>query len=85
MARLAASGRTWYHVDLDVLAAASLAAVDYPQTGGLDWPTLTMLSRGALRHPSVAGWDITIYNPDLDPSRSEAVRIVRYVVDAIRD
>lgn len=85
MARLAASGTPWYHVDLDVLATTSLAAVDYPQPGGLDWPTLTMLSRGALGHLSVAGWDVTIYNPDLDPSRKGAARIVRYLVDALRD
>jgi arginase len=84
MARLAAAGSTWYHVDLDVLATSSLAAVDYPQPGGLDWPTLTARSRGALRHPSVAGWVVTIYNPNLDPDRSGAERIVRYVVDVLQ-
>lgn len=84
VARLAASGTPWYHVDLDVLATASLAAVDYPQAGGLDWRTLSALSRGALGHPAVVGWDITIYNPDLDPDGDGAKRIVRFVVETLR-
>ena len=27
----------WLHTDLDVLATADFAAVDYPQPGGLTW------------------------------------------------
>jgi arginase len=83
MDRLALSGPTWYHVDLDVLATASLGAVDYRQSGGFDWATLTALSAGALSSAAVAGWDVTIYNPDLDPDRADARRIVRYLADAI--
>ncbi len=63
MERLLGAGRGWYHVDLDVLATASLRAVDYPQPGGLDWTALTALSRGALAHPAVAGRDVIIDNP----------------------
>jgi arginase family enzyme len=29
------------------------------------------------------GWDITIYNPDLDPDRTHARRIVRFVASVI--
>jgi hypothetical protein len=29
------------------------------------------------------GWDITIYNPDLDPERIHAERIVRFIRSAI--
>jgi arginase len=83
--RLAPSGRTWYHVDLDVLATASLEAVDYQLPGGLDWAALTSLSRGALASAAVAGWDVTIYNPDLDPGGDDAARIVDYLVDVFRD
>jgi arginase len=83
MDRLARTGPTWYHVDLDVLATDSLGAVDYRQPGGLDWATLTALSTGALGSAAVAGWDVTIYNPDLDPDRADARRIVRYIVDAL--
>ena len=88
MERLAASGLTWYHVDLDVLDTASLGAVDYRQPGGLDWATLTALSRGALASApagsTVAGWDVTIYNPDMDPDGTGAARIVRFLVDVFR-
>ena len=83
--RLAASGRTWYHVDLDVLATASIAAVDYRLPGGLDWAELTALSLGALANATISGWDVTIYNPDLDPDGSDAARIVGYLVDVFRD
>ncbi len=30
----------WLHTDLDVLASTELAAVDYPQPGGLTWEQL---------------------------------------------
>ncbi|MGH2393388.1 MAG: arginase family protein, partial [Candidatus Limnocylindria bacterium] len=76
-------GPWWLHVDLDVLATDSLAAVDYRQAGGLDWPTLTTLTRAALAAPGVLGWDVTIYNPDLDQDGADAARIVRYMADAL--
>ncbi len=59
-------GPWWLHVDLDVLATESLSAIDYPQAGGTDWSTLTTLTRRAIASPSVMGWTVTIYNPDLD-------------------
>jgi arginase len=82
--RLARAGPPWYHVDLDVLSTASLGSVDNPQLGGLDWVTLTTLSIGALSGGAVAGWDVTIYNPDLDRNRGDARRIVGYLVDVLR-
>ncbi|GAA2392974.1 arginase family protein [Nonomuraea africana] len=75
--------RWWLHVDLDVLATDQLAAVDYPQPGGLRWEELTELTAIALRRPGCAGWSLTIYNPDLDEDGHEAARIVRYVEDAL--
>lgn len=82
-AHLSERGRWWLHVDLDVLATDSLAAVDYPQAGGLDWPTLTGLTVEALASPAALGWDLTIYNPDLDPGGVGARRIVQYVAQAL--
>jgi arginase len=80
---LGRDGEWWLHVDLDVLAIESLDAVDYPQPGGLDWNALTQLTVGALSGPRPVGWDLTIYNPDLDPTRHGARSIVRYVTDAV--
>lgn len=81
--RLARRGAWWFHVDLDVLSTESLGAVDYRQPGGFDWNTLELLTRRALGSPRLIGWDVTIYNPDLDPNRTDARRIVRYLSDAL--
>lgn len=81
----AADRKWWLHVDLDVLSTDALPSVDYQQPGGLDWDTLTALTRQAfatrdgLPAPNLVGWDITIYNPDLDPTQRDAARIVEYI------
>src|SRR5215510_10927262 len=54
----------WLHTDLDVLATGELAAVDYPQPGGLTWGQLTGLTATALATDGCAGWSVCIYNPD---------------------
>jgi arginase len=69
----------WLHVDLDVLATSELTAVDYPQPGGLSWPQLDAITSTALAAPGCAGWSLCIYNPELDPARSDADRIIRYL------
>lgn len=72
----------WLHVDLDVLSTEALSAVDYPQSGGLSWVQLERLSAIAMAAHGLIGWDVTIYNPDLDPDGSQAVRIVEYLLAA---
>ena len=74
-----ASDRWWFHLDLDVLATESFAAIRYPQPGGLSWPELETVTLAALQTPGLAGWNITIYNPDLDPDGSGAARIVSFL------
>ena len=81
--RLGAQGPCWCHVDLDVLGTDALGSVDYRQPGGFDWATLTALVRGALGQRSVAGLTVTIYNPDLDPDRSDARRIIKFITDVL--
>ena len=73
----------WLHTDLDVLATAELAAVDYPQPGGLTWPQLGQLTSAALATPGCAGWSVCIYNPDLDPGLDGADAIIGYLAQAI--
>jgi arginase len=73
----------WLHVDLDVLSTEALPAVDYPQPGGLTWGQLERVTAEALAAGPV-GWDVTIYNPDLDADRTSAERIVRFLADAVR-
>jgi len=73
----------WLHTDLDVLATGELAAVDYPQPGGLTWGQLAGLTATALATDGCAGWSVCIYNPDLDPGRDGADAIISYITQAI--
>jgi arginase len=73
----------WFHLDLDVLSTDALPAVDYPQEGGLGWDELDPVAATAMAAGPV-GWDITIYNPDLDPERIHARRIVAFIEGAAR-
>jgi arginase len=72
----------WFHLDLDVLSTQALAAIDYPQPGGLGWDELEVVASTAMR-ADPRGWDVTIYNPDLDPERVHARRIVRFIGSVI--
>jgi len=72
------SSRWWLHLDLDVLSTEALAAIDYPQEGGLSWDELKIVTTTALAAGPV-GWDVTIYNPDLDPTGAHADRLVAFL------
>jgi arginase len=72
----------WFHLDLDVLSTEALPAIDYPQPGGLGWDELAVVATAALS-ADPRGWDVTIYNPDLDPTRVHARRIVRFLGSVI--
>lgn len=81
-ARQARAGPTsawWLHVDLDALSTEALPAVDYPQPGGLSWRELEAVVDAALELTGCLGATVTIYNPDLDPDRRYARRIVAFV------
>lgn len=72
----------WFHLDLDVLSTRALPAIDYPQPGGLGWEELEVVASAAMS-ADPRGWDVTIYNPDLDPERIHARRIVRFIGSVI--
>jgi arginase len=73
----------WLHVDLDVLSSAALAAVDYPQPGGLSWPQLESLTGSLLDLGGCGGLSVCIYNPELDHGVA-AGRITEYIATAAR-
>jgi arginase len=77
--RIASPAGWWLHVDLDVLSSEALPAVDYRQPGGLSWSELADLTSSALSIGGCLGATITIYNPDLDPGRRHASRIVEFI------
>jgi arginase len=74
----------WLHTDLDVLATEALPAVDYRQSGGLLWYQLEDLTATAVATPNLLGWNVTIYNPDLDRAGHDASRIVAYIVAQLK-
>ncbi len=73
----------WLHVDLDVLRTEELAAVDYPQPGGLTWQDLLEIGTAVLAAPGCAGVSIVIYNPDRDEGNVGAERVVRFTADLV--
>lgn len=74
-ARLA--GRpVWLHLDLDVLDAAALPAVSYPQPLGLDWDELEAVARPLATAPRLIGVSVADFNPERDPGGALATRVV---------
>ena len=77
----------WLHIDLDVLDrhefSACGAASDDAMPGGLSWAELTSIASSALQAGGARGWSIGVYNPDLDPGRRAAERIVTFIADVI--
>jgi arginase len=75
----------WLHIDLDVLDgeefSACGAADDPAMSGGLSWSELGAMASSALGVGGVCGWSLGVYNPDLDPERRAAERIVNFVAD----
>ncbi|OZM70134.1 arginase [Amycolatopsis antarctica] len=73
----------WIHLDVDVLDPSVVSAVDSPDDGGLDADTLTALLRGLLALPGAAGLEVTVFDPDLDPSGEQAAVITEILVHAL--
>ena len=69
----------WIHVDADVLNPAEMPAVDSPEPGGPGIVELASLVKPLVDHPKALGLQITIYDPQLDPDRSCANRLVTFL------
>ena len=66
----------WIHLDLDVLDVRELPAVASPEPEGLSFTDLTALLKPLVASPYCVGLELTVYDPDLDPSGVYAERIV---------
>jgi arginase len=53
-----------------------MAAVDSPEPGGPTIRELVDLLTPLVHHPRALGFELTIYDPGLDPDRSRATRLV---------
>jgi arginase len=75
----------WLHIDLDVLRRTDFTACGAPGEvalpGGLSWPELVAVAGSAMRAGGVRGWSLGVYNPDLDPERRAARRIVDFIAE----
>jgi arginase len=78
-------GEVWLHIDLDVLSSAEFPAADYLQPGGLSWSELEELAATVLAAPDLAGVSVAIYNPDRDPGRATARKVVDFVVRMVEE
>jgi arginase len=67
----------WLHIDVDVLDASVMAAVDSPGTPGLAFEELAELVGDLLQTGRIGGADIAIYDPALDPQRRAGRRLAR--------
>lgn len=66
----------WLHIDADVLDQSIMPAVDSPGTPGFTFAELSQLVRGLLATGRIAGADIAIYDPALDPGHKAARGLV---------
>jgi arginase len=75
----------WVHLDVDILDAAIMPAVDSPDPGGIDHDQLRALLRPLLASPKCAGIDIGIFDPDLDPDGVYATELTDTLVAALQE
>ena len=73
----------WVHLDADVLDPLVMPAVDSPDPNGLTIDEVRWLLRTLLASPRCAGFQLTVYDPDLDPDASCARLLADLVEHAL--
>jgi arginase len=74
----------WIHLDADVLDPALMPAVDAPNPVGLSYLELGDALRVLLASGRAAGLEVTIFDPELDPTGEIAEAFTTCLVDAFR-
>jgi arginase len=72
------------HVDVDVLDSTIMPAVDSPQPDGLRYDELTALLKAIIASGLIAGMEVTIFDPDLDPDGHLASELATVLSDSLR-
>jgi arginase len=75
----------WVHFDVDVLDDAIMPAVEYRMKDGLSYEELTRLLGAAFATGKVKGMTLTIYNPNLDPQRWIARKLVAKLLEILKN
>jgi arginase len=73
----------WVHLDVDILDAKVMPAVDSPDPGGLQHDDLRKLLQPILASPKCVGFDVGIFDPDLDPDSRYAAELTDTLVAAL--
>ncbi len=73
----------WIHLDADVLDPEVMPAVDSPEPDGLDYSEVAALLRGLLESPLAVGMEVTIYDPEADPTGEYARRLARSLAEGV--
>jgi arginase len=74
----------WIHLDADVLNDALMPAVDSRHEDGMSWDELGQTLRGLLSSNLAVGLEVTIYDPDLDPTGQIGRRFTQAIAEALR-
>ncbi len=77
----------WIHIDVDVLNDAIMPAVDSRSPDGLTYQEFRQILEPLLLHPKATGCDLTILDPELDPSgqyTQEFVSVFTNLIHATR-
>jgi arginase len=78
-------GGFWVHLDADVLDPSVMPAVDSPDPDGLLPDELVALLRPLVNSPHCVGFNVTIYDPDLDPEGTAGALLADIVAAAFTD
>ncbi|PLP58177.1 arginase [Mesorhizobium loti] len=76
---LARGGRHWLHFDVDALDQAVMPAVDSPGSPGIDSDELVAILGELVARPGCVGMNVTIFDPDLDPTGELAIWLVNFL------
>ena len=72
------------HVDLDILNDNLMPAVDSRETGGLSYKEFSELLIPLLSNKKATGMEITILDPDLDPSGKYTIEFIENFVEIFK-
>jgi len=71
------------HLDTDVIAVDEFPAVNVPGSGGLPMAEVRAALAEFAKHKNLLGLVVAQYNPDKDPDRSGAKKLVDLLVEAL--
>lgn len=74
---------TWIHIDVDVLNDEIMSSVDYRQPGGISPALLIQIIQAVILKTTVTGLSLSIYNPVLDPDKSQAQLLVNVLKQSL--